>query len=58
MNINYATVIDMSNSTINIIKQMRSEIEFNNKWNEAMEMIKTNNIDPPKIPRKKMFHIS
>jgi len=53
VNINYATVIDMSNSTINIIKQMRSEIEFNNKWNEAMEMIKTNNIDPPKIPRKK-----
>ncbi|CAI6362199.1 unnamed protein product [Macrosiphum euphorbiae] len=32
VNINYATVIDMSNSTINIIKQMRSEIEFNNKW--------------------------
>lgn len=43
----------MSNSTIDIIKAIRSDIEFNNKWDEAMEIIKINNIDPPKEPRKK-----
>jgi len=45
----------MFNSTINLLKERRSNIECNNKWNEAMDMIKANNIDPLKIPRKKIF---
>lgn len=52
-NVNFSTANNMCQSTIDILKNLRSDIEFESKWNEVIEILDEYQIEHPKIKRKK-----
>lgn len=52
-NNNFASVSTMTQQTVAILSELRSDLAFNKTWDESMELTKKNNIDSPKLPRKR-----
>lgn len=53
ININYITVIEMCEQTVDILKDMRTDTEFHKRWIQVIKVAGENNIEPPKLPRKR-----
>lgn len=51
--INFSTAKNMCNSTLDILKELRSDMKFEYKWNEVIEMVDKYQVEHPKLKRKK-----
>lgn len=51
--INFSTAKNMCNSTLDVLKELRSDIKFEYKWNEVIEMADKYQVEHPKLKRKK-----
>lgn len=54
ININYITVIEMCEQAVDILKDMRTDTEFHKIWIQVIKVTGENNIEPPKLPRKRI----
>ena len=52
-NINFDNVCTMTQQTIDVLKNCRSDSTFNTTWEKAMKIARTNYISSPKLPRKR-----
>ncbi|XP_008181768.1 zinc finger MYM-type protein 1-like [Acyrthosiphon pisum] len=53
INISYITVIEMCEQTVDILKDMRTDTEFHKRWIQVIKVTGENNIEPPKLSRKR-----
>lgn len=51
----FSTAKNICNSTLDVIKELRSGMKFKYEWNEVIEMVDKYQDEHPKLERKKKF---